>query len=300
MSDSGAVLGPAPADARIFDRGYRRYDGPRTGLAGAMRTLVRHSVQRAFGLGRPARHKLLPLAVVLMAYVPATVFVGLAAFLPENIDEAALPSYADYYGFVSAAIMLFVAFVAPELLCTDRRTGMLGLYLASPLNRTTYLVAKAIAVLMILGAVTLGPPLLMLIALTLEGSGPDGVGAFLVLLARIVASALAVSVLHAVLSLAVAATTDRKAAATATIVGLLIGSTAITSSLVDGGDFPAWVNLANLLGLPLELVYRIHGEVGAWQPDEVPTWAMAVAHLTWVALGTAWIADRYRRVAVRR
>lgn len=291
----------AASDARIFDRGYRRYDGRRTGLAGAVRSLMIHSAQRAFGLGRPARHKILPAAVVLMAYIPATVFVGLAAFLPENISAAALPSYAEYYGFVSAAIMLFAAFVAPELLCTDRRTGMLGLYLASPLNRTTYLLSKGATVLAILGLVTLGPPLLMLIALTLEGSGPASVGAFVTLVLRIVASGLAVSLLHTVLSLAVAATTDRKAAATATVVGLLIGSTAVTGALVDGGgDFPAWLNLANFIGLPLELVFRIHGEVGAWSPRDVPTWSMVLAHLTWVALGVAWIADRYRRVTVRR
>lgn len=293
------VTGSA-SDARIFDRGYRRYDGRRTGLAGAVRSLVIHSAQRAFGLGRPARHKILPAAVVLMAYVPATVFVGLAAFLPEDISAAALPSYAEYYGFVSAAIMLFAAFVAPELLCTDRRTGMLGLYLASPLNRTTYLLSKGATVLAILGLVTLGPPLLMLIALTLEGSGPESVGAFVTLALRIVASGLAVSLLHTVLSLAVAATTDRKGAATATVVGLLIGSTAVTGALVEGGNFPAWLSLANFIGLPLELVFRIHGEVGAWSPSDVPTWSMVLAHLTWVALGVAWIADRYRRLTVRR
>ena len=41
------------------------------------------------------------------------------------------------------AVLVFVAFVAPEVLCPDRRTGMLGLYLASPLTRDTYLVGKA-------------------------------------------------------------------------------------------------------------------------------------------------------------
>jgi ABC-2 type transport system permease protein len=290
----------ATSDARIFDRGYRRYDGVRTGLAGAIRTLVLHSVQRALGLGRPARHKLLPVAVALMAYVPATVFVGLAAFLPGDLGEEALPSYAEYYGFVSAAIMLFAAFVAPELLCTDRRTGMLGLYLASPLDRRTYLLAKALAVLGILAIVTLGPPLLMLIALTLEGSGPDGVGDFVVLLVRIVAAGLAVSLLQTAVSLAVSATTDRKAAATATIVGLLIGSTAVTSALVEGGGLTDWIFLANLTVLPFELVFRIHDDVGNLSPSQVPTWAMVVAYVGWVSLAAAWIWDRYRRLTVRR
>lgn len=290
----------AAGDARIFDRGYRRYDGPRTGLAGAVRTLVVHSAQRALGLGRPARHKVLPIGVALMAYVPATVFVGLAAFLPGNLGDEALPSYAEYYGFVSAAIMLFAAFVAPELLCTDRRTGMLGLYLASPLDRRTYLLAKALAVLAILAIVTLGPPLLMLIALTLEGSGPDGVDDFLVLLVRIVAAGLAVSLLQTAVSLAVSATTDRKAAATATIVGLLIGSTAVTSALVEGGGLTHWIFLANLTVLPFELVFRIHDDVGNLTPSQVPTWAMVAAYLAWLALAAAWIWDRYRRLVVRR
>jgi ABC-2 type transport system permease protein len=289
----------AAGDARIFDRGYRRYDGPRTGLAGAVRTLVVHSAQRALGLGRPARHKGLPLAVAVMAYVPATVFVGLAAFLPGNLGAEALPSYAEYYGFITAAIMLFAAFVAPELLCTDRRTGMLGLYLASPLDRRTYLLAKALAVLGILAIVTLGPPLLMLIALTLEGSGPDGVGSFLVLAVRIVAAGLAVSLLHSAVSLAVAATTDRKAAATATIVGVLIGSTVVAGALVHGGGLSPWIQLADLTSLPIELVFRIHGEVGDVTPTEVPTWAMAAAYLGWVLAATAWIWGRYRRLAVR-
>ena len=159
-------------DARIHDRGYRRYDGERTGVRGAIRTLAAHSMRRALGLRRSARHKILPVMVVLFAYLPGTAFVGAAALLPDDIAEAFLPSYADYYGFIIAAIFLFTAFVAPELLCTDRRTGMLGVYLASPLDRRTYLAGKGLATAGILALVTTGPPLLLLIALSLEGSGP--------------------------------------------------------------------------------------------------------------------------------
>jgi ABC-2 type transport system permease protein len=286
--------------ARIHERGYRRYDGRRTGLPGAVWTLVLHSAQRALGLGRPARHKILPAGVAVMAYLPATVFVGLAALLPAAISAEALPSYAQYYGFVSAAIMLFAAFVAPELLCTDRRSGMLGLYLASPLDRATYLLAKALAVVGILAIVTLGPPLLMLVALTLEGSGPDGPLGFVTLLGRIVVSGLAVSALHSALSLAVAATTDRRAAATATVVGLLIGTSVITSVLVDNGGFPVWVRLGDLTALPMELVFRVHGEAGNWPADQLPTWSLVAAQVFWVSAAVAWVGDRYRRLGVWR
>ena len=66
------------SDARILDQGYRPYEGPRRGLAGAVRSLAWHSVLRALGLRRTAWAKLLPIASVLIAYVPAVVFVGIA------------------------------------------------------------------------------------------------------------------------------------------------------------------------------------------------------------------------------
>ena len=112
-------------EARIVDRGYRAYEGERRGLRGAMTSLALHSVQRVLGLKRPFRYKVLPLIAAALAFIPALVFVGLAAFLPEPLLDA-LPTYADSYGFIVAAIVVFVAFVAPEVLCTDRRSGCSG------------------------------------------------------------------------------------------------------------------------------------------------------------------------------
>ena len=130
------------------------------------------SVQRALGLRRRFRYKVLPLVVAVIAYVPAIVFVGVAALVPDQIADEVVPLYGDYYGFVTAAILLFVAFVVPEVLCTDRQTGMLGLYLASPLTRDTYLAMKAAAVTSVLTVVTLGPPLLLLVGYSLLDQGP--------------------------------------------------------------------------------------------------------------------------------
>ena len=124
------------------------------------------------------KDRLAPYAAWLfIAYVPAIVFVGPVRAHPGHALANAnlLPTYADYYWFISAAIVVFSAFVAPELLCTDRRTGMLGLYLASPLTRTTY-GAKAVSVVGLLALVTLGPPLLLLVAVTLVGRGPTARG----------------------------------------------------------------------------------------------------------------------------
>ncbi len=165
------------SDARILDRGYRRYDGPRLGVGATVRSLAVQTVQRALGLRRSAWSKIIPFGTVAIAYLPAIVFVGASVFFGDAIARAGgirLPSYGQYYGFVSAAIFVFAAFVAPEVLCTDRKTGMLGLYFASPLTRSTYLLGKLLAVLGVLALVTLGPPLFMLVAYTVNGRGPDG------------------------------------------------------------------------------------------------------------------------------
>jgi ABC-2 type transport system permease protein len=289
-----------PAAAEIYEQGYRRYDGPRTGLAGASRSLVSHSVKAVLGIGRPAKHKVMPAAVILMAFIPAAVFVGVAALLPGDLEDGFLPSYAQYYGYISLVLVLFTAFVAPELLCTDRRTGMLGVYLASPLDRPTYLLSKAAAIVGILALVTIGPPLLLLIALWLEDSGPESWSEGLSLAWRIIASGAFMSAFYAGLSMAVSATTERRAVASASILGLLIGSAAVANGLVEGGDMDRRILLADLATLPSELTFRIHNEVGDWSPRDVSTELIWLAGVGVIAVCGLWIWDRYRRMLVRR
>lgn len=284
-------------DAQIFDRGYRTYSGARTGVPGAIKTVISQSVRAVLGLGRSARHKVIPVVVILMTFVPAIVFVGLAALLPEDLGNDFLPTYAEYYGFIITALFLFAAFVAPELLCTDRRSGMLGVYLASPLDRTTYLVAKLLAVMSILAIVTIGPPLLLLIALSFEGSGPDGIVNFFETLGRIVIAGLMVSLFFSALSMAVSATTDRKGAATATTLGLLVGSSAVGNSLVDF-DYSRKFRLMDLLGLPSELTFRIHNERGNW-PD-IGSSLIWLTVIGIIVVCGAWVWLRYRSLLVRR
>lgn len=294
--------------ARILERGYRSYDGPRLGVRGAMGSLVRHSVQRVLGLKRTFWNKVLPFGAIVLAYVPAIVFVGIAVFLRDrlarqgiDIDQV-IPSYGLYYLYVWAAIFVFSAFAAPEVLCTDRRTGMLGLYLASPLRRDTYLVAKAAAVGIVLSIVTLGPPLFMLLARTIAGVGPNGFGGFFAVLWRVFVGGVIVATLLTALSLAIASTTTRRAAASAAFILVTIGSFVITESLIDSGA-SANVFLADLLFLPLELVGRLFGELpGKILPSAatVPTANLVVAYLVITAALLAFVRFRYQRIRVTR
>ena len=294
--------------AQIFDRGYRPYDGPRLGVRGAIASLTRHSIQRALGLKRTFWNKILPFLAIFLAYVPAIVFVGIAAFLKSRLNRSGvdldriLPTYGEYYSFIWAAIAVFAAFVAPEMLCTDRRTGMLGLYLASPLRRDTYLVAKAAAVGFVLLLVSLGPPLFMLVARTIAGSGPSDVWAFLGIGWRIVVSGIVVAALPAALSLALASTTTRRADASAAFVLIEIGSVAVTQSLILAGN-SATLFVANLAYLPLELVVRIYGEPPGQTVSTaatVPTATLVIAYVAITGALSWFVWFRYRRIQVTR
>jgi ABC-2 type transport system permease protein len=285
--------------ARILDQGYRPYDGPRTGTTGAMRAVVLHSLARVLGIRRGAVAKILPILILAISIVPAAVFVGMAALLPRPlIEEGLLPSYGEYYGYITSAIIIFSAFVAPELLCTDRRTRMLGMLLASPLDRTTYLAAKAIAVLAALAVITIGPPMVMLVAFSLEGAGPDGVGAWLAIFGRILGGGAIIAALHTSLSLAVSSFTDRNGFASAGVLLTLLLSTVVTGILIESGGSS---NLAvfDLLGLPFELVTRLYPDVAPGRP-ELSTSVVAASNLAWTLLFAGVVTWRYRRIQVTR
>jgi ABC-2 type transport system permease protein len=220
----------------------------------------------------------------------------------EFIRARLLPTYGAYFGFVLSAILVFVGFVAPEVLCTDRRNGMLGLYLASPLTRETYLLAKALAVLSAVALVTVGPPVVYLVGLTLNEHGPDGFGAFLTVLGQVLLAGLAVAVLPVSLSLAVSSTTTRRAAASISIIMILSASSIVVAILVYAAHFDANLLVFDLLFLPFETVFRIFTDGQHLTPEwaEVSTVTVVAAYVGWTLGFALFVWNRYRRIEVSR
>jgi hypothetical protein len=298
---------PAQSGA-IYDTGFRHYDGERRAVSYAMRSVAIQGVQRVLGIRRPLRSKIVPAITVFLTFVPAIVFIGIAVVVPASIRESLLEDpdasmYTEYYGTIVLALVLFAAFSGPEILCPDRRTGMLGLYLASPLDRDRYLIAKSIGVASVLGIVTIGPPLLLLTGYVLAGVGPDGPVGVAVVLARIVVAGVVVSALYTSLSMAVSSVTTRNAAATAAIAVILFTSVALTEALVEGAGADPHVALANLLGLPIELVFRIYGESDPNTDatlSEPSTAAVVAAYAGWVGAFALFVRWRYQRLDVTR
>jgi ABC-2 type transport system permease protein len=283
--------------ARIHDRGPRRYIGRRLGTAHAVRSLARHTYQRVLGLRRPARHKVLPFLSVIIAYLPAAVFVGVVALFPQQARQFRI-TYGQYYGFVTGAIVLFVTFVAPEALCPDRRYRTLSLYLASPLDRVTYLAAKAWAVASALALVTIGPLLLLLLGFVLQNAGPAGPVAVLAVLGRVLAAGAVLIVSYGALSMAVSSVTDRRAFAGAATFLLLALSQATAGFLVFGLNSSKWFLLTSLTRTPLDLVQRIYGNRGL--DPVLPTGALAATVAATTLVSMAVVVLRYRSVQVTR
>ena len=73
--------------AQIYDRGYRRYDGIRTGRPGALSALVRFSVRSTFGFGRSFFHKIIPFGLLGMAFVPAFIFIGICLLYTSDAAD---------------------------------------------------------------------------------------------------------------------------------------------------------------------------------------------------------------------
>ena len=245
-------------DARLFDLGYRAYDGPRERPARAVLTLGAFTAGRVLGLGRGARHKVLPAITLAIAYLPALASV-LFAVLTNDIAVDDLITYGEYTFFIGSALALFAALVAPEALCPDRRSGMLGLYLAGPLDRNRYLVSKVGAVFGVMLLITVGPLLFMLVAFVLAGYGPSA-GSVPGLLLDILTTGLVTALLYTALSMAVSSLTTRRAAAAVGVVLLLFVPAGIVRSAIESAGAPDELDLLSSPFVVANLSYRIFGE----------------------------------------
>ncbi len=294
----------APTGARIFDVGYRSYDGPRSVPAWALVTVWRHTVQRVLGLHRSFRHKVLPAIAVLIAFVPALIFVGIAAFLTvDALREEILPSYGEYVELTTLALALFASFVAPEALCTDRRTGMLDLYLAGPLDVRRYLAAKWAAVGGVMLVMTVGPQAFLVVAYTVESAGPP-LREIPLLALRIAVAGIGVALFYTAIAMAVSSLTTRRAVAAVAIVLLFLVPSIAVGVAVENGGAPAQLSLLTP-AVSTEYAFRVFGESRAPSDgnpiiDDVSTELVIAGLVGWILLGAGVSLASYRWQGGRR
>ncbi|GAC1429484.1 MAG: ABC transporter permease [Chloroflexota bacterium] len=245
-------------DARIVDRGYQHYRGPRLGVSHALWTLVWAAARRVMGIRRPTTHKLAPWLLVVLAYGEAAIaLVGARATGAQQIP------YGGLYSTMAVLFALFAALGAPDLLCADRRERVLSLYFAAPITRAQYVLAQVAALFLLLLLFTLVPYLLLFASYAFLS---PGVGSYLQNhsgdLWRIVVSGGLLALYYTAVALAIASFAVRRAYASGAFLGLLLVSSAagrIISGLprLVGRERFALVDLHNL---PVNAVRWLFGE----------------------------------------
>jgi ABC-2 type transport system permease protein len=288
------------APAEIFDRGYRRYEGERTGVWQAMRSVLWHTIRSVLGIGRKGRHKVFPALVALVAFLPSIAFLAFAVLIGDMLSEELRPPYWELFGLPILVVVLFATLVAPEALVRDRRDGMFRLYLSTPLTKPTYLLAKFAAVMAVMAIVVAGPVLLLLVGYTVQNLGPDGFGAWIGVLGRILLSSVLIVGFMAALSLGASSLTDRRAIASVGVLGAVVGVSIVVGICVDAIGLRHELRVLDPLGAPVEMAARIFGEVGPAGESRgsaaTPTWLVFTGVAAWTTVWLSVLVTRYRRL----
>jgi len=240
----------------VYDRGYRPYDGPRGRRGAATFALYKASMRRALGIRRPWRQKVAPFVLLGVVTVPAIVNVGIGYVTRDRlVDKIEIITYRDYVG-VSSALLLFVALVAPDVMCPDRRQRVLPLMFARPLTGVDYVIAKLGAISSILFAFSFLPQVVLFLGnMLVSDSAYKYFTGHLDVLWKVPLTVLVLAIYYAVIGVAIASLTDRRIVAGAGIIGLLL-ITSIASGIMIGDLPPGEGSLAalvNVLVLPLYL-----------------------------------------------
>jgi ABC-2 type transport system permease protein len=246
----------APTAGAVYDRGYRPYEGERGGRGAATFGLYKASVRRALGFRRSWRQKFAPLVLLAVVTIPAIVNVGIGYVTRGRVaDRIEIITYRDYVG-VSSALLLFVALVAPDVMCPDRRQRVLPLVFARPLTGRDYVVAKAGAITSILFAFSFIPQVVLYVGnLLVSDSALDYLAGNLDVLWKVPVAVVLLAVYYALVGVAVASLTSRRIVAGASLIGLFL-VTSVTAGILVGdyrvGEGSA-AALVNVLALPLYL-----------------------------------------------
>lgn len=218
----------------VFDLGYQHYLGPREGRMRARKALWVDGMRVAIGLGRGTRAKLLPAALLLIVIMTAIIIALTAA--AANVGDV-VANHADFYRIISSVLLIFSALIAPELLCPDRREGVIYLYFVRPLTTTDYILGRWLAFFTVSFALIIVGQIILFFGLTL---GVDEPFEYLkdnwLDVPRFLGAGIIIAAFTTTLPLTVSAFTTRKVFAASFVIGLFI-ITAIIGSIMTQCDY---------------------------------------------------------------
>jgi ABC-2 type transport system permease protein len=217
----------------VFDLGYQRYEGPREGRARARKAIYWDGVKLILGIGRGPKSKILPLLLFISVMLPAVVFVIILSFVGEGGEEF-IPGPADYNGIIATLLIMFGAIMAPELFTPDRKDRVLDLYLVRPISSSDYAFARVAAFMSIVLALVYSGQIVLQAGLILTASAPwDYIKDNWADVPRFIGAGFLVALFITAIPMAVATFTNRRAYASAFVIGLFMVSTFTVNGLTS-------------------------------------------------------------------
>ncbi|MCP9945443.1 ABC transporter permease [Streptomyces somaliensis] len=289
-------------ETRIHDIGYRRYDGPRLGRAYARRSLYAQSLRGAYGLGRSARSKVLPMLLFGVMCVPALIIVAVAVITKSRSLSVDYTSYAIYMQLV---IALYVASQAPQSVSRDLRFRTVPLYFSRPVERVDYVLAKYGAMASALFLLT-ASPLLVLYAgsLLAKMDFADQTEGF----AQGLVSVALLSLLFGGIGLLLAALTPRRGFGVAVVIAVLFVSYGAVTTVqaiawsTGNPDAVVWLGLFSpttlVDGVQTAFLGATTSFPGGTGPGTAAGTVYLLAALALVAGSYAALMRRYRKVGL--
>ena len=303
-------------EGQLFGLGYQHYDGPREGRMRARKAVFADGFKTTLGLGRGASAKILPMLLFAAAMAPAVVLALIASLTDGLLD---VPGHSIYYQIVSIVLLIFAAIIAPELLCPDRRNGVISLYLVRPLSITDYLAARWLAFFAITLLLVYSGQIVLLAGLILSAADPmEYMQDNWLDIPRILAAGFLLAAFITTLPLAVSAFTDRRAIATVVVIGLFIISAASAGILTScdehqnrsrserceplTGDAAKWFVLIDVGGVPTSVNRMIFNAEDDGQRAQLTAELPRIVPIGWYVILTGGLAFtlwwRYQRITV--
>ncbi len=291
-----------PSEARagsIYDLGYRNYDGLRLGRRHAITSLYWYTLRSAFGIGRRASSKIMPFAIVIIAFIPAIGQLAIAAIV-SNV-EVYTPS--NYFAYIEVPVALFCAAIAPEICGRDMRQRTLSLYFSRALHRRDYVLAKLAAFATALLFLTLLPQVVLVMGNGLASSDLWGyVQDNWAELPRTAASGALIAVMAACVCLAIASQTPRRAYATIAVVAWFLITWPIAGILVTeiggAGRLAVFISPFEFMHGTTLWIFNISPATDTTMDvADYPLWVYFLTSLAYASGSFAYLVRRFDRIA---
>lgn len=281
--NAGAQPGGGRDDARIYDQGYRPYQG---GLASPHSRFAAITANQFRQAWKDKWFKRL----LWLAFIPLVVFCVLVVVRARfRLGGGHWDVWSHFWGIQMFFSMLMVFFVGRNAVGEDLRTGALVLYFSRPVSFVQYLVGKWLAIALGVVGVTLAPGLVLAVFKWMAEPG-TGFVQFLGWVGSLLVLALLVCLSLGAVMLAVSSVTRRGRAAGIIWIVMFFVLMGVSQGAAQAADIHALEALSYTQASIHLAGYFLEGR----GPGLDALW-FAAGQLAWIVVGLAVVLFQLRR-----